>query len=789
MDGVAPTGHVFWPWRSPPWLVHNTPMPATAISAFILTRHARDTPQGLTLRYWAASAEGPLLLEFTGQEGVFFVHRDVPAAADRRTPVALATLEGVPVDALYFRSTRALQASRKALGNSESAACESDIRPADRFLMERFITGPVFVQGEATRRSGYRRFLNPLLTPAKHVPNLRTASIDIETEGLDGALYSIAGRCGNRGIVFVAGEGQDTETLRFVPDQRAVLIAFIDWIRATDPDLLIGWNVTAFDLLFLANRCRQLKVPFTIGRDGELGRVYPGERMRQPARADIPGRMVIDGIPALRTAGYGFEDFSLESVGRELLGRGKLIAPGEDRVAEINRLYREDKAQLAAYNLEDCDLVQEIFDRTALVSFLVARATLTGLTMDRMPGSIAAFEFLYLPRLHRRGFVAPDVQERPEANPNPGGYVLDSSPGLYDNVLVFDFKSLYPSIIRTFHIDPLALFQPGENPIPGFHGGTFSREETILGGLIETLWAAREQAKREKDHSLNLATKILMNAFYGVLGTPACRFYSPKLASSITRRSHEILTRTKGRIEAAGHPVIYGDTDSLFVALGTGYTEDEALEIGRSLAPAINTWWAESIRAEFGVESYLELQFETCYLRFLMPTIRGSSVGTKKRYAGLRRESDGALGVTFRGLESVRTDWTPLARQFQRELYRRVFMDEPWEAYVFETARDLLAGKLDDLLVYRKRLRKDMAEYTKNVPPQVQAARKLEDFRGSVIHYVITLHGPEPVQARRSPIDYGHYLNNQLAPVADAILAFCGASFEKITDPQLWLFE
>ena len=764
-------------------------MPATAISAFILTRHARDTPQGLTLRYWTASADGPVLLEFTGQEGVFFVRRDVPAAADRRANVALATLEGAPVDALYFRSSRALQASRKALNHSESGACESDIRPADRFLMERFITGPVLVQGEATERRGYRVLTNPAVSAATHNPSLRAASIDIETEGLDGALYSIAARCGESGIVFVVGAGENTETVRFLRDERAVLLAFFDRIRAADPDLLIGWNVIGFDLLFLADRCRQLKIPFALGRDGEIGRVYPGERVRQPARADIPGRMVIDGIPALRTAGYGFEDFSLESVGRELLGRGKLIAPGEDRVAEINRLYRDDKPQLAAYNLEDCDLVRDIFEATALVPFLVARATLTGLTMDRMPGSIAAFEFLYLPRLHRRGFVAPDVQERPEANPNPGGYVLDSSPGLYDNVLVFDFKSLYPSIIRTFHIDPLALFQPGENPIPGFHGGTFSREETILGGLIETLWAAREQAKREKDQSLNLATKILMNAFYGVLGTPACRFYSPKHARSITRRSHDILTRTKGQIEARGHPVIYGDTDSLFVALGAGHTEGEALEIGRALAPAINIWWAETIRAEFDIESFLELQFETCYLKFLMPTIRGSSVGTKKRYAGLRREGDGTLGVTFRGLESVRTDWTPLARQFQRELYRRVFMDEPWEAYVFETARDLLAGKLDDLLVYRKRLRKDMAEYTKNVPPQVQAARKLAMFHGSVIHYVITLHGPEPVQARKSPIDYGHYLNNQLAPVADAILAFCGTSFGKITDPQLWLFD
>lgn len=770
-------------------MVHNTPMPSDPIPAFILTRQVRDTPQGLCLRYWAATNEGPVLLEFTGQESVFFVSRSCTVEADRRAEVALATLEGAPVDALYFRSTRSHRETRKRLTQESQQIFESDIRPADRFLMERFITGPALVQGEPTIRRGFRHCQNPTIAPSTHSPDLRTASIDIETEGLDGALYTIAARCGNAGIVFVVGEGMDTPSMQFLPDERAVLMAFFHWVRTADPDLLIGWNVIAFDLLFLADRCRQLRIPFALGRDGEIGRVYPGERVRQPARADIPGRMVIDGIPALRTAGYAFEDYSLESVARALLGRGKLIEPGEDRVAEINRLYREDKAQLASYNLEDCDLVQEIFEHTALVSFLVARATLTGLTMDRMPGSIAAFEFLYLPRLHRRGFVAPDVRERPEANPNPGGYVLDSSPGLYDNVLVFDFKSLYPSIIRTFHIDPLALHQPGERPIPGFHGGCFSRAETILGGLIETLWAAREAAKREKDQSLNLATKILMNAFYGVLGTPACRFYSPKLASSITRRSHEILTRTKNQIEERGHPVIYGDTDSLFVALGQGYSEEEALETGRALAPVINTWWSETLRTEYDVESFLELQFETCYMKFLMPTIRGSSVGTKKRYAGLRRDSDGTLGVTFRGLESVRTDWTPLARQFQRELYRRVFLGEPWETYIFETAQNLLAGTLDDLLIYRKRLRKEMAAYTKNVPPQVQAARKLENFHGSVIYYVITLHGPEPVQDRKSPIDYAHYLNSQLAPVADAILAFCGTSFERITDPQLWLFE
>ncbi len=764
-------------------------MSLTIRPAFILTRQTRDTPNGLRFDYWAATDDGPVCLSFSQQEGVFFVPRSAPLEGDRRSPLELKTLKGESVDGVYFRSTRSLRNARNALKHADWAPCESDIRPADRFLMERFITGPILVEGRALPGNGFQRYQDPTIRATDFTPTLRAASIDIETEGLDGALYSIAACCDAAAAVFMVGEGANEDSVQFFPDEASVIRAFLRWIQETDPDLLIGWNVIAFDLDFLATRCRELQTPFRLGRDQEIARIYPSERARQPARAEVPGRMVIDGLPALRTAGYAFEDYSLESVGRTLLNRGKLIHPQDDKVAEINRLFAEDKHQLAAYNLEDCQLVLDIFTHTQLVAFQVARSTLTGLTLDRMPGSIAAFEFLYLPRLHRAGFVAPDVTPHPEANPNPGGYVLDSTPGLYDNVLVFDFKSLYPSIIRTFHIDPLALNQPGENPIPGFHGGTFSREPTILSELIETLWAAREQAKQAGDDALNLATKILMNAFYGVLGTPSCRFYSPQLASSITRRSHEIMTRSKEVIEAEGFPVIYGDTDSLFVALGPTFSEAEALTTGTTLAATMNTWWTETIQRELELPSFLELEFETCYLKFLMPTIRGSSKGTKKRYAGLRKASDGTLGVVFKGLESVRTDWTPLARTFQRTLYRKVFLGEPYEDFIFQTASDLLAGKLDDQLVYRKRLRKGLDEYTKNVPPQVQAARKLENFHGSTVHYLITHHGPEPVQQRVSPIDYAHYLDNQLAPVADAILAFLGTSFERITDPQLWLFE
>ena len=87
----------------------------------------------------------------------------------------------------------------------------------------------------------------------------------------------------------------------------------------------------------------------------------------------------------------------------------------------------------------------------------------------------------------------------------------------------------------------------------------------------------------------------------------------------------------------------------------------------------VNQWWREHVQQEYGLESALELQFETHYKRFLMPTIRGAEEGSKKRYAGLVTRADGSDEMVYKGLETVRTDWSPLARQFQQELYLRIF--------------------------------------------------------------------------------------------------------------------
>ena len=275
--------------------------------------------------------------------------------------------------------------------------------------------------------------------------------------------------------------------------------------------------------------------------------------------------------------------------------------------------------------------------------------------------------------------------------------------------------------------------------------------------------------------------------FYGVLGTSSCRFHDQRLASSITRRGHEIITRSRDAIEELGYRVIYGDTDSLFVLLGPDIQEAQAQRIGAELMDRLNQWWSETLRSEYRLQSCLEVEFETHFIRFLMPTVRGRDTGSKKRYAGYIKDQSGQYQLVFKGLEAVRSDWTPLAREFQRELYRRIFFEQPYESFVRATVDALWAGEKDHLLVYRKRIRRRIGDYTRNVPPHIQAARK-QASPGQWVEYLITVNGPEPMDGLVSQPDYKHYLERQLAPVADGILHFIGSRFSALVDAQTELF-
>ena len=493
------------------------------LEAFLLSVEWRDGPLGLELTLWGTSAEGPVRASLTGQEAVFFVRRDIETSSGRRVARSLRTKYGAEVDAVYFPTQRALLQERDRL---QGFTFEADVKPTSRFLMERFINGGVRLRGPAASEDGVLRFTNPQVSAADATPTFRVLSLDIETDGWEGPVLSLA----------FAGSGIEEVVLaRDGLDERAALERAFALIRRVDPDVLLGWNVVDFDLRVLEARCAALNLPFAIGRAGEKGRVLLGET----SVARVPGRAVLDGVATLRNASWAFERYTLEHVARKLVGRGKKRDTGQDALTEIRRMYRDDPQALAAYNLEDARLALEIFEKAQLLEFLVERTKLTGLLMDRQGGSVAAFDHLYLPKLHRRGFVAGDVGSN-EPMPSPGGHVLDSVPGLFTHVASFDFRSLYPSIIRTFQVDPLGLWQPGQDPVDGFEGAHFARTGAILPEIITHLHEVRSRARAAGNETLSRAVKILMNSFYGVLGTPGCRFFDPRLASSITRRGNDL---------------------------------------------------------------------------------------------------------------------------------------------------------------------------------------------------------------------------------------------------------
>ena len=783
---------------------------------FLLTRSSRDRRGATEIEYWVATDDGPVRLLVDGERTVCFVARDDAERAGTALrplggsvsvePLALRTLSGSPVAAVYTRTIGDRQVAEDILGNRGIEVLEGDIRLHDRYLMERFVRGGLAFTGRMVRREGYREIRDCRLRAADYRPRLRLLSLDIECD-LDGTLWSVglAGDGVEAGEVLVIGEEEPCAHTAIVwcGDEAGLLGVLRDRINELDPDLIVGWNLVNFDLRIILERAARHGIPMRIGRGGTPAQWRETRTDRGKGWVSMPGRVTVDGIDALRAATWSFSSFSLEHVSRELLGRGKKVdEDADDRFAEIRRNYLHDKPALAAYNLEDCRLVLDILEATNLIDYLELRSQLTGLELDRAGGSVAAFTNLYLPKLHRGGYVAPNLP--PDGGlASPGGYVMDSKPGLYRNVLVLDFKSLYPAIIRTFRIDPMGLaegLRAPEGAVEGFLGARFHRSRHYLPGIITDLWLQRDQAKRDNDQPRSRAIKILMNSFYGVLGSGGCRFYDARLASSITMRGHEIMQTTGRWIEEQGYGVIYGDTDSIFVSLDEGLPAEECRAIGRDLAGKINGRWAEGIRERFELDSLLELEFETLFTRFLMPTIRGSDAGSKKRYAGLvAGERDTPDRIVFKGLENVRTDWTRLARDFQQSLYEHVFHDRDPSDLIRRTVDGLLAGKHDDDLVYRKQLRRKLAAYERNVPPHVRAAR-LADERNRAngkrlryqdrgwIRYVITVAGPEPLEYRDNPLDYDHYIDRQLKPIADAVLPFIGMEFDAVVSRQAALF-
>lgn len=692
----------------------------------------------------------------------------------------LRGLDGAPVARVVLPLPSAVSALRDRLSRAGIETYEADIRFAYRYLIDHGVRALASIEGPSEEREGLLVFRNPRLEPASGRPDLRVLSLDIETTPDASRVLSFAlAGCGAEEVHLVGKSAVSGAEVH--ADERALLKAFVARVRALDPDVLLGWNVVDFDLRVIARRLSALRVGDGIGRaPGRIG--FESDRtFTRQGRAEVPGRMVLDGGGLVRDA-LRLEDYRLETVARAVLGRGKLLdAEVPDKAAEINRLYREDPAALAAYNLEDARLPLAIVEHEGLLDLALERSLLSGMQLDRVGASIASFDQIYLPELRRRGLVAPNVQADRPGVVVQGGAVLDSVPGIFRNVAVFDFKSLYPSLIRTFNLDPLAHARAPRDVVGAIvapNGARFSREDAILPALLDGFMARREQAKQRGDRHADQAIKIMMNALFGVLGATACRFFDGEIANAITTFGQQTLHWTRAAFEDEGLVVLYGDTDSVFVELAADASAAAAQASAEALRERVEARVKQRVRDEYGVEPKLTLELEHVLERFFMPRVRSGAGGSKKRYAGL---VGGRLLVV--GLESVRRDWPAVARRLQEGVLEHVFGDRDPMPFVRDVVARVREGALDHELVYAKRVRKGSVErYTGAVPPHVQAARKAGPAAGPVIRYVVTRSGPEPVLPGHplpEGIDREHALERVLRPVADAILPEVGHSFDE----------
>ncbi|MCZ6852623.1 MAG: DNA polymerase II [Gammaproteobacteria bacterium] len=718
----------------------------------------------------------------------------------RLTATDKTTFTGEPVSRIDVATPPDTPGIRDKLHAAGVETFEADVRFAVRYLIDRDIKGGCAITGVAKPGKGIAWvFDDPEVTPAVVEVRPKVLSFDIETDAKAERLLAISVYGENLDEVFVVDPQQREmpDRARGFLDEKAVLQAFCECLKSYDPDVLTGWNVVDFDFSVLVRIAARVRHPLQLGRDVGDIRIRAAEGYFGSGSANIPGRLVLDGIDLLRGAFIRMDEYSLDAVARKVLGEGKALDGNvRDRVGEILERYNNDLEGFALYARTDARLALEILEKLNLIDLAFARGALTGMTPDRVAASIASFDFLYLSALHRRNIVAPSVRSGDSRVhvAQAGGHVFEPLIGIHDNVWVLDYKSLYPSIMRTFNIDPLGFLdearaaEVGNAAITVVTGVGFKREPAILPRMLDDLFPRREAAKQAGDEVASQAIKILMNSFYGVLGTPACRFHNPDIANAITGLGRHFLLWSKAWFEDQGYQVLYGDTDSVFVSSGMR-DPVEAESVGNRLASEMTREVGDYISNEWRLESRLELEFEKLYSRLFLPSLRHSSSGARKRYAGVRHGSPSGE-IEFVGMEVVRRDWTELAKVVQRELYARLFSDRPVDAYLADLVGRVRSGECDDLLVYRKGLRKPVDEYTANTPPHVAAARKSNQPLGRIIAYLVTTAGPEPLDALTHEPDREHYVEKQIKPVAEPVLGMLGLDFDQVIgdDRQLGLF-
>ena len=594
-------------------------------------------------------------------------------------------------------------------------------------------------------------------------------------------------------------------------DERELLRSWGKFLRSTDPDLLIGYNIVNFDFPYLINRAAILGVedfPYWGRMIGSKLRMKDttfsskAYGTRDSKEITIEGRVQFDLLQAVQRD-HKLSSYSLNSVSAHFLGEQKEDVH-HSAISELQAGNAETRRRLAVYCLKDAYLPQRLLDKLMYMYNYIEMARVTGVPLSFLLSRGQSIKVMsqILRKAAQRGLLVPHIPKKGQGDQAEGGVafegatVLDAKAGYYEvPIATLDFASLYPSIMMAHNLCYSTLVPPdavgridAADLTKSPTGDVFVRANKtkgILPEILEELLSARKRAKADLKKAQDplekavldgrqLALKVSANSVYGFTGATVGALPCLEISSSTTSFGRNMIDQTRDLVlkryntangYAANADVIYGDTDSVMIKFNVADLK-EAMRLGEEAAEYVSATFIKPIK----------LEFEKVYYPYLLIS--------KKRYAGLlwtKPEKHDYMDT--KGIETVRRDNCLLVRQVIETCLRKILIDRDVPGaveYVKRTISDLLMNRMDlSLLVVTKGLTQEADKYD-NKAAHVELAKRMKErdpatapVVGDRIAYVIVKaaknakgfeKSEDPIYALENnlPIDYQHYLDHYL---------------------------
>jgi len=592
---------------------------------------------------------------------------------------------------------------------------------------------------------------------------------------------------------------RECKTLDFVEcfkGEAEMLEAFVKYVKAYSPDLLVGYFSDGFDLPYLRARAEINKVKLSLGLDSRQPIFARG---RIPS-AKISGIVHIDlfrFIESVYSQYLQSETLSLDDIAQELLGEGKK----EFEFKKSKKLKEEEWHAYFEYNLQDSLLTYKLAEKLLpdMLEFSkVIQEPLFEITRDSMSQLVESYIIHNLERYNEIAEKRPlhdEIGERRKREKYEGAFVLQPKPGLYENIAIFDFTSMHASIIVSYNISRTTLLEKKEkncyeSPEVELNGQKrkfyFSKEPGFFPSLLKEIVELRKKYKKELKEkpdpikkARSNAYKLLANAYYGYMGFFGARYYSIEAAASTLAFVRKFNKWTIDEVIKKGYKVVVADTDSVGFTL-ENKTKEQTLK------------FLEKLNSE--LPGIMELELEDFYKRGIWVTKRTGEFGAKKKYALINENNK----LKIRGFETVRRDWCKLARGLQNKVLQKI-LEKGNEKEALEIVKEVIK-KIKNREIDRKeimirtQLKKPLEEY-KAITPHVIAAQKLKEQGnpielGMLIEYFIAETKPgskktlvrEKVKLMDEKGEYNikYYLEHQILPAVENIFEVFNINVKEI---------